>query len=118
MKIKTLALTGLIALGGFTAAQAQTVTSGTAVVIDNPTLVGMGANLGVAHVSSSVATSMTFTVPNARNLLADVCEAYSSAGKSKALTFTRNAETIAVNGNVSDTLAIGDQIKCVLVYRP
>lgn len=122
--VKVLALAGALSVGALSGAHAQALTSATTVAAERPILVGIGGVLGVVHVSSTVATSLTLAIPDAGRLLTNPqCVAYDSTfqgPKPLRYTFNQATATLAVTSSnmTSGTLAVGDQVLCHAVYRP
>lgn len=119
---KVLALAGALSVGALTGAHAQALTSATTIAAEAPVLVGIGSVVGVVQVSSSVATSLTFAIPNVRNMVGEPqCATYDSLNRGpKPLRYIRTNEVMAVNSTnmTSGTLAVDDNIRCTVVYRP
>lgn len=122
-KLLGLLVAGAMSVGAF-GAHAQALTSATTVAAEAPLIVGIGATVATVQVSSSVATSLTLSLPNATRVVGvPQCITYDITGqgpKPLRYIYTSSTGVIAVNSSnmTSGTLALNDQVNCMYVVRP
>jgi len=120
MKKILIAAVGMVCLS-FTAQAADT--SATIVRRETVKPVGSSPQIGFVNAISTVTTSFTVDLPVARttaDIIGIVSKVADSSGNEKNMNVTLSGNTIAVTSGIgpSNTLAVGDRLRAIVVYNP